>query len=33
VLEERADNEGAFMRIRGESEAVKSLCERFGQAG
>ena len=33
VLEERADNEGAFMRIRGEREAVKSLCERFGQAG
>ncbi|OFZ70000.1 MAG: GTPase HflX [Betaproteobacteria bacterium RBG_16_58_11] len=31
VLEERADEEGAFMRIRGESEAVKSLCERFGQ--
>ena len=33
VLEERADSEGAFLRIRGEREAVKSLCERFGQAG
>ena len=32
VLEERADGEGAFLRIRGEREAVNSLCERFGQA-
>ena len=32
VLEERADSEGAFLRIRGEREAVKSLCERFSQA-
>ena len=31
VLEERADAEGAFLRIRGESEAVKSLCEQLGQ--
>jgi GTP-binding protein HflX len=33
VLEERADGEGAFLRIRGEREAVESLCERFGQEG
>ena len=32
VLEERADGEGAFLRIRGECETVKSLRERFGQA-
>ncbi len=32
VLNERADAEGAFLCIRGESETVKSLCERFGQA-
>jgi len=32
VLEERAGNEGAFLRIRGEPEAVKRLCEQFGQA-
>ena len=32
VLEERADGEGAFLRIRGEREAVQGLCERFGQA-
>ncbi|MCX7172823.1 MAG: GTPase HflX [Proteobacteria bacterium] len=32
VLEERADGEGAFLRVRGEAAAVKSLCERFGQA-
>ena len=32
VLEERADAEGAFLRIRGEREAVKGLCEQFGQA-
>jgi GTP-binding protein HflX len=31
VLEERADGEGAFLRIRGERETVESLCERFGQ--
>jgi GTP-binding protein HflX len=32
VLGERADGEGTFLRIRGEREAVKDLCERFGQA-
>ncbi|MCK9381849.1 MAG: GTPase HflX [Sulfuritalea sp.] len=32
VLEERADAEGAFLRIRGEGEAVKGLCEKFGKA-
>jgi len=30
VLEERADSEGAFLRIRGEPEAVKRLYEQFG---
>ncbi len=30
VLEERADAEGAFLRVRGESEAVKGLREQFG---
>jgi len=30
VLEERADGEGAFLRIRGEREAVNGLCERHG---
>ncbi len=30
VLEERADGEGAFLRIRGEREAVSGLCERHG---
>ena len=30
VLEERADNEGAFLRVRGEREVVEDLCERFG---
>jgi GTP-binding protein HflX len=30
VLEERADGEGAFLRIRGEPEAVKRLYEQFG---
>jgi GTP-binding protein HflX len=30
VLEERADSEGAFLRIRGEAEAVKRLSEQFG---
>ena len=33
VREERADGEGAFLRIRGEREAVQGLCERFGQEG
>ncbi|MCK9388919.1 MAG: GTPase HflX [Sulfuritalea sp.] len=32
VLEERADEHGALLRIRGEREAVKSLCEQFGRA-
>ncbi|MDP2822902.1 MAG: GTPase HflX [Sulfuritalea sp.] len=32
VLEERAEEEGAFLRVRGEREAVKGLCEKFGQA-
>jgi len=32
VLEERANGEGAFLRVRGESGSVKGLCERFGQA-
>ena len=32
VLEERADGEGAFLRVRGEREAVRSLSERFGPA-
>jgi GTP-binding protein HflX len=31
VLEERADGEGAFLRIRGEPEAVKRLSEQFGR--
>ena len=30
VLEERADAEGAFLRVRGDPEAVKGLRERFG---
>ena len=30
VLDERADGEGAFLRVRGEREAVKGLCEKFG---
>src|SRR5438105_9541673 len=30
VLEERTDGEGAFLRIRGEPEAVKRLYEQFG---
>jgi GTPase len=29
VLEERADAEGAFLRVRGEAEAVKRLREKF----
>jgi GTP-binding protein HflX len=32
VLEERADGEGAFLRIRGESEAVNGLREKYGQS-
>jgi GTP-binding protein HflX len=32
VLEERADGEGAFLRIRGEPEAVKRLQKQFGAA-
>jgi GTP-binding protein HflX len=32
VLEERADGDGAFLRIRGEPEAVKRLCEQFGRS-
>jgi GTP-binding protein HflX len=32
VLEERADGAGAYLRIRGEREAVNSLYEQFGQA-
>ncbi|MDA1116715.1 MAG: GTPase HflX [Proteobacteria bacterium] len=32
VLEERADGEGAFLRVRGEPEAVRRLREQFGQA-
>jgi GTP-binding protein HflX len=32
VLEERADDEGAFLRVRGESEAVKRLGKQFGRA-
>ena len=32
VLEERSDGEGAFLRVRGEPEAVKRLRERFGRA-
>ena len=31
VLDERSENEGAFLRIRGEPDAVKRLCEQFGQ--
>jgi GTP-binding protein HflX len=30
VLEERADSEGAFLRVRGEAAAVKQLREKFG---
>jgi GTP-binding protein HflX len=32
VLEERADEEGAFLRIRGAPDAVASLSEQFGRA-
>jgi GTP-binding protein HflX len=31
VLEERADGEGAFLRIRGDSQAVKRLRDQFGR--
>lgn len=31
VLEERADAEGAFLRVRGDAEAVKRLRKRFGR--
>ncbi len=30
VLEERADGDGAYLRVRGEREAVRGLCERHG---
>ena len=30
VLEERADNDGAFLRVRGESDTVKALREQLG---
>jgi GTP-binding protein HflX len=30
VLEERADEEGAILRVRGDPEAVKGLQQRFG---
>ncbi|HWA39557.1 MAG TPA: GTPase HflX [Burkholderiales bacterium] len=33
VLEERADGEGAFLRIRGAPDAVKRLHEQFGRRG
>jgi hypothetical protein len=32
VLDERADEEGAFLRVRGEREAVARLSEQFGKA-
>ncbi|MBU1395591.1 MAG: GTPase HflX, partial [Gammaproteobacteria bacterium] len=32
VLEERADEEGAFFRVRGEQGALDSLREQLGQA-
>jgi GTP-binding protein HflX len=32
VLEERADDAGTFLRVRGEPEAVERLREQFGQA-
>jgi GTP-binding protein HflX len=31
VLEERADGEGAFFRVRGAPDAVKRLSEQFEQ--
>src|SRR5712692_1108988 len=33
VLEERADGEGAFLRVRGEPEAIGRLREQLGEAG
>ena len=33
VLEERADGEGAFLRVRGEPDAVKLLQERAALEG
>ena len=32
VLEERADEEGAFFKVRGEATVVKNLREQFDQA-
>jgi hypothetical protein len=32
VLEERADGEGAFLRVRGEPETVARLREKFSEA-
>jgi GTPase len=32
VLEERADEEGAFLRVRGDPDAVKRLGEQYGRA-
>jgi len=32
VLDERADDEGAFFRVRGEQETLSSLLEQLGQA-
>jgi GTP-binding protein HflX len=31
VLEERADGEGAFLRVRGAPDDVKRLYEQFGR--
>ena len=31
VLEERSDGEGAFLRVRGDAQAVKRLREQFGR--
>jgi GTPase len=31
VLEERSDEKGAFLRIRGDPDAVKRLHEQFGR--
>jgi GTPase len=31
VLEERSDDKGAFLRVRGDAEAVKRLREQFGR--
>jgi len=30
VLEERADGDGAFLRVRGEPETVQRLVAQFG---